>query len=290
MPRFPLPDKFADGDLVTFKKAFQRVAKANGWDEDGQLAALPLALSGRALIAFERGESGFKTSEDAFKYLETEFDKALDKETAMKSFNACRWGEGLDPTVFANRLKGLLLRGLPSLKNSDVERMVSAQFISGFPSVLREKLGLLFAGKTPTLDEVIAAARDLVRDDPVKSGQAFALRIGTTMEDPRHDDTRMKELENKVDELVDHVAALSARDEASGLSRRAMTVERGRGPGVRERGRGRHGSSVRCYNCAGYGHIARVCPSPLTNQKSGNGKPGDRRPTAIPQPGANWSA
>ena len=90
MPRFPLPDKFADGDVVTFKKAFQRVAKANGWDEDGQLAALPLALSGRALIAFERGESGFKTSEDAFKYLETEFDKALDKETAMKSFNACR--------------------------------------------------------------------------------------------------------------------------------------------------------------------------------------------------------
>ena len=48
MPRFLLPDKFEDGDFATFKKSFQPVATANAWDDAGQLAALPLALTGRA--------------------------------------------------------------------------------------------------------------------------------------------------------------------------------------------------------------------------------------------------
>ena len=95
MPRFSLPDKFEDGDFAIFKKSFQRVAKANNWDDDGQLAALPLALAGRALLAFERGEASFKTIFDAFN-LEAEFNTPRDKESAMKTFYACRWGNGLD--------------------------------------------------------------------------------------------------------------------------------------------------------------------------------------------------
>ena len=91
------------------------------------------------------------------------------------------------PAVFADRLKGLLLRGLPSLNNADVERIVSTQFISGFPSVHREKLTLLFAGKTPKLSEVVAAARDVVRD-PCEVNQSFALQADNSTEDPRHTD------------------------------------------------------------------------------------------------------
>lgn len=46
MPRFPLPENFADGDVARFKKNFERVLKTNGWD-DSHLAALPLVLVGR---------------------------------------------------------------------------------------------------------------------------------------------------------------------------------------------------------------------------------------------------
>lgn len=290
MPRFSLPDKFDDGDIAVFKKAFERVAKANSWDDAQQLAALPLALTGRALSAFERGEADFKAVDEAFTYLEAEFNKALDKESAMKEFNACQWGEGLDPAVFADRLKGLLRRGLPSLNDDDVERMVTAQFISGFPSVHREKLILLFAGKAPTLPDVIAAARDLVRD-PFSSTQACAVSVDSTIAVPEHDDSRFEKLESKLEELVAHVAALSAREpEMRGGHRITTTMVRGKGPGFRDRGRSNQGSSIQCFNCSGYGHIARVCPSPPMNSKAGNGKPEDRRPTTNPRSGANWSA
>jgi hypothetical protein len=88
MPRFPLPEKFDEGNLALFLKSFERIAKANGWTAEQQLASLPLALSGRALLAFEKGESGFKTIADAFAALEVEFQSSRDKELALKEFYA----------------------------------------------------------------------------------------------------------------------------------------------------------------------------------------------------------
>ncbi len=286
MPRFPLPEKFEEGDFSSFKKSFVRVSKANGWDSEEQLAALPLALVGRALLAFEAAEADFETVEDAFRHLEAEFDTALDKEAAMKAFHSSRWGEGLDPAVFGERLKLLLRRGLPSLSPADVERIVVGQFVAGFPASHREKLALIFAGKTPQLAEAVAAARDLVRE-PSEGHQACALRMESPTQEQRlTDDPRLEKLTNRMEELAVHVAALTAR-ENNGRDRRR------RQPAVKWRtdagGRGNRASSIRCYNCSGYGHIAKFCPSPIVG-RAGNDTLGDRSPTANPRAGANWSA
>ena len=101
MPRFPLPDKFSDGDVIRFKKSFNRIAKANGWSEEERLFSLSLCLQGRALIAFEKDESSFTSVDDAFKTLEVEFGGSLDKDNAIKEFYSCSWGLGLDIDVYA---------------------------------------------------------------------------------------------------------------------------------------------------------------------------------------------
>ena len=115
MPRFPVPQNFDDGDFAKFEKAFQRTAKANGWTEEEQLASLPLMLSGRALRVFEREETKLKTIAEALRCLQEEFHSARDKEAALKEFYSLRWGVGLSPEEYANRLTKLLEAGLPSL-------------------------------------------------------------------------------------------------------------------------------------------------------------------------------
>ena len=163
MPRIPLPSKFEDGDFSSFRRAFERVAKANRWTDEEQLASLPLALAGRALLAFEKEENKMTKIADAYKILEEKFNSTLDREDAMKEFYACQWGVGLDLDVFATKLQRLLKKGLPSLGTDDVDRIVINQFINGFSGNHRDNLRLLFSGKSPSLSEVVAAAKDIVR-------------------------------------------------------------------------------------------------------------------------------
>lgn len=272
MPRFPLPGKFESGDFTIFKKAFERVAKANKWDDSEQLAALPLALSGRALLAFEAGEKCFETIEEAFEHLAEEFDTSLDKESAMKQFYASRWGNGLDPAVYADQLKALLLRGLPSLNDEDVQRIVCNQLISSFPSTCSEKLSTLFAGKSPRISDVAAAARDLVRT-PSLDNQAFALQTDTKGA------SKIADLEAKIEKLATLVAGLA--DRSAGEDERHKKVGSMRTSDTQPRTNDR-GRPLRCYNCSGVGHISRFCPSPRVPKwrpRSGNEKAGDRLPT-----------
>ena len=173
MPHFQLPDKFEDGDLEKFKKSFERVAAANGWTPERQLAALSVALSGRALLAFEKEEAKFKTLTDAFDHLKAVFNSARDQDSSMKEFYNSEWGVGVDPEVYANRLMTLLKKSIPSLDADDADRLAVKQFIVGFPVEFADKLRPLFAGKRPNLDEVVEAARDLLRGP--KAAQALIM-------------------------------------------------------------------------------------------------------------------
>ena len=86
MPNFQLPEKFEDGNFEKFKKASERVATANGCTDERQLAALPLALFGTALSAFEKEEKTVKALADAFDHLAKEFSSARDRNSSMKEF------------------------------------------------------------------------------------------------------------------------------------------------------------------------------------------------------------
>lgn len=271
MPRFPLPEKFDDGNFDKFKKSFQRVAKANGWTDEEQLACLPLVLGGRALLAFERKESKFATIKDAFSGLEDEFHSTLDREMALKEFYGLRWGVGLSPDEYANKLTMLLEAGLPSLGADDRDRISVNQFMAGFPSPLEEKLQLLFAGKSPKLPEVVAAANDLLRC----SKDATVGFTETTVQVSKFDD-----LSSKVEELTVQVAALkdSFRPNGSRDDHQPSQSIRTRGPGLR-----RNHSKIRCYNCSGFGHFARDCSSPR-NFRPGNAIAGRRLPTTTSRP------
>ena len=104
------------------------------------MAALPLALSGWALSAFEKDESSFKTLADAFALLEKEFSSARDQDASMKEFYSLQCGSGVDPAVYANRLKTLLSKSIPSLSDDDTDRLVVNQFIAGFAGSARSWL------------------------------------------------------------------------------------------------------------------------------------------------------
>lgn len=265
MPRIPIPAKFEDGDFSAFRKNFERVAKANAWSNEEQLAVLPVTLGGRALVAFEKKESGLAKIEDALKVLEDEFTSTLDREAAMKDFYACQWGVGLDLDTFAARLSGLLEKGLPSLGSDDKKRMLINQFINGLAGAHKEDLRLLFSGKSPTLEEVVAAAKDVVRRSP-EEFRACAVPERTEI------DVRIDKLTAGLEVLTAQVAAMKTQSTGDEDSPRG---------GIRgERRRTTDRARIRCFNCSGFGHIARSCPSPrLARPTSGNGAAGDRRPT-----------
>lgn len=272
MPKFPLPEKFLEGDTESFKKNFERVAKANGWNDDQQLAALPLALGGRALLAFEREEAKCKTVAEVFKVLVDEMSKPLDKECALKEFYSTLWGPGLSPQVYASKLKSLLEKGLPSLGTEDKNRLVVNQFVSGFPSDYRNKLSLIFSGKTPKIDEVVAAANDLLHSSDISVASVNPTKDTTS---------KLDDLMEKFDTLSLQVAAIATTQQsrARGFSTREKS-------GVTSSATRRR--QIRCFNCSGFGHIARDCASP--RQHSGNGRPGGRPPTASPRDSGPWSA
>lgn len=268
MPRFPLPEKFSDGDFTEFRKSFKRVAKANDWDDAAQLSALPLALSGRALLTFEEKEDKFSTVDEALDCLAAGFNSSLDRDSAMKEFHTLRWGVGLDPGVFAAKLQRLLQRGLPSLGHDDIDRIASTQMIASFPATYSEKLNLVFAGKTTTLTDVVAASRDLLRRE--SESRVFAVEEQETTAA-----ARITDLEASVSGLASQVAALS--DKISG------PVTKDPSDRIPYRSRARGGRRIRCYNCSGFGHVARECPSPRlqSNQsQSGNVRAGGRVPTS----------
>ena len=260
------------------------MAALNGWSNEEQLATLPMALAGRALLVFEKKEVAIKTIEEAFLLLTAEFDAPRDREAAMKEFYSCRCGIGLDPALFADKLERLLRRGLPSLSNDDVDSIATNQFINGLPEHISEKLRTLFAGKTHNLLEAVATARDLSRTP--SEAQMFAV------EDEPSASARMEALEANFGELAVQVAALGKRlsslDEAEAVERPgAMSDASMRNQRRRGAAQGRPvRNDVQCYNCSGRGHIARFCPSPIMKKKTpapGNFRAGDRMPTAIPQ-------
>ena len=282
MPRFPLPEKLDDGNIALFRKSFERIAKANEWSAEQQLASLPLALSGRALRAFEEGEAGFKKVEDAFAALEVAFQSSRDKETALKEFYALRWGVGLSPEDYAARLKALLKTGLPSLGDDDQQRTIVNQFMTGFPSPVEERLRLLFAGKSPKVSEVVAAANDLVRS---ANGATTVCSLEADGAFSQPSISELSDLSAKVEKLSFQVAAINETLTARPRSETNQTRLAQR----RSFGRARE-ERTRCYNCSGYGHFARECPSPKNRMRSGNAEAEGRRPTTTSRRDSTWSA
>lgn len=267
MPRIPLPAKFEDGDFSTFRKSFERVATANGWKDNAVLlAVLPVVLGGRALVAFERKEKSVTTIEEAWKVLEDEFNSTLDRENAMKEFYNCQWGIGLDPGVYSAKLKSFLKKGLPSLTADDVDRMVISQFINGFSGSHQENLRLLFSGKSPSLSEVVSTAKDLVRQT---ENACHAVTKG-----------EQSGLESRINELSDGLQALTARVAAVTDRRGENSSSDCVGHEIRNPDKRWTRGRMQCFNCSGFGHKASSCPSPRSRRPSGNGRAGDRRPTA----------
>lgn len=264
MPRFPLPDKFSDGDFSVFKKAFVRVAVANAWSDEQRLSVLPLCLGGRALASFEKNEASAKTISAALTALESEFNATTDKDAALKEFYSCVWGHGLDLDVYARKLSTLLRRGLSSLDDSDHDRIVTNQFIKGFPPDLRNRFWLVFAGRTPSLTEALAAAKDLIKQD------SSTVASCTASDDRGELMEKISEFSQKLEAVSSEVASISSEVQAfkltSGASKQTDRKMEQQDP---RRGQRR----IRCFNCSGFGHIARNCPSPQSRPMptSGNG-------------------
>ena len=123
---------------------------------------------------------------------------------------------------------------MPGLENEAKDQLLIHQFLAGLPAATSWQLRA--SGDTREFPAVVERARLLMTIDShdVLQGSAAINTVDTQSE--------MSQIKTQIDNLTEQVAALRIRK---------PTVQRRPSPGVKQ-----------CFNCKGFGHLQRDCPSP----------------------------
>ncbi|GAA57834.1 gap-Pol polyprotein [Clonorchis sinensis] len=165
--------------------------------------------------------------------LAAEFDTTADRQEAMRRFKTARMAPGCDPTVFFAGLQQSLDRALPGLDGASRHQLLSDQFVEGVQPALGAQLRLARATGQLSVERLVHLARELA-EAPLAMFQSQENRRDSTVED----------LENKVDQLTEQLAAVKTESR-------------------------RHARTSRCYKCGMPGHWRNQCPRtrPLVHNK-----------------------
>ena len=205
-------------------------------------SVLPLRLTAGAFAVYLQLPEKDRTSADKIKALKTAF--AVDPYEAYEQFIARKLRAGESPDVYLAEL-----RRLSSLFGGLTDKALACAFVAGLPENVRQLLRAGSRMEDLTLDQVLARARAVIRDDSPHFGTTET-SFGVTTQ-PGSESC---------------AAAVSRRCYTCGgpnhlakdcLARHQANV--GSGEPVRSGG-GRPRQRTRCYRCGGVGHIANRCP------------------------------
>ncbi|GAA55541.1 gap-Pol polyprotein [Clonorchis sinensis] len=227
----PWPQPFEDVDVWTFVEDFEEVAEATGLDTDrGKLVVLKTLLRGRAKAVLDVARRGPRKMDwtVAKEALAAEFDTAADRQEAVRRFKTARMAPGCDPTVFFASQQQSFDRALPGPDEVSRRQLLSDQFVEGVRPALGAPLRLARATGQLSVERLVHLARELT-EAPLATFQSQENRQDSTAED----------LQNKVDQLAEQIAAVKTE--------------------LR-----RHARTSRCYKCGMPGNLRNQCPRTRT--------------------------
>ena len=154
-----LPNKFDDGDIVSWLDSYDVCAVANGWNDEARLRRMPTLLTGRAFAIFQRLAAGDK---DTLAHLRASLTAAFLPEeqrgARYSEFDTCSMKTKEAVEVFAHRLESLLRQALPDLDGAARDAVLKQRFIRGMEAPIRLRL---YENPALTYAQCVTTARQL---------------------------------------------------------------------------------------------------------------------------------
>ena len=212
---------------------FEICSKYNEWNEATQALKLPTLLEGEALASWLKLS---EVEQQDYKLSQQKLIKKLTPPsfTILDEFHVRKLRPGKTRSIFTQDLKRLLQLAMPGLENEAKDKLLIHQFLAGLPADISWRLHV--SGDLRQFPVVVERARLLmtVNNHNILQGSAAINTVNIQSE--------MSQIKTQIDNLTEQVAALRIRK---------PTVQRRPSPGVKQ-----------CFNCKGFGHLQRDCPSP----------------------------
>lgn len=223
-----LPKTFSSGDANEWFKRFDICSKANGWNGETKAKKLPTLLEGEALAVWmELSEDEQKDYDVARKKIE---ERIMPEDfVTLDEFHKRRLHPGESLSLFVYHLKKLLDQAMPGMDATARQQLLLHQFLGGLPVSVSKQIRA--AGDVKDLDKAVERARLLMT---IEGEQAPAAAV-----------TEVQELKKQISELTEQVAVLTT---------------------AKNKPRNSSARSKQCFNCRGFGHLQRDCPTPRRPQ------------------------
>ena len=256
------PRLYKDGeDPDAFLRSFTRLAKANGWSEERQLAMLP-ALFGEAhdwLAREIEDDPTLTTFALVSERVKNRLVPAEKRRAFLHQFYEAKMLASDEPRTFVNKLKSLVKMAMPDLGPEGQDQLVMEQIPRAVPSKWQLRLLDCDANTVETVVrrlERIQTTENLQRELVQGSAEPVPVRTLSAHRGP----------DRRTCFRCGRQGHLAARCYSKTDSPRGRTPGGPGGPTPGGQRRNQDQQPLTCFQCGGVGHISRQCPSPRGTQ------------------------
>ena len=210
--------------------------------------------------------------------LEIIYGNVMAADTANKQFYEATQEKTEMVQDFAARLEGYLntMRvKCPERIPVDEQRLLKDRLFRGMGKALRDSIRYLKDDPACTYADMTRAAREAEMEGPEPKGVSVKAKSAVDIEPEatEEESPQMKALRKQVEEFMTKQVQTNKGSRRGRKNAKSAQVTNGKGPTANAPRPSVDGRpQLQCYNCLGWGHIKRNCPSPPLNLMRGENK------------------